>query len=269
MLIYNIYKKLNWLFLLFLCFTSAAPYTIYNMFNHLPLENVFIETEPKIIYTRYLYVYKEVEQSFIESIAEKNANEALFWGYEMYDSGFEEETINLVMKIQKDHYSNFPNLGAFLLKQLNKYNDDIMPYADARVIFGIMVYNLANRRDKDRKFYVLLKDDDIQKYNQIETSEEMPPYKVLKTAAKYQIRPTNRQISKAELLDIYHDKWLYYAAYCPLWKARLDLYNGTKNHITKHIDFDSDENLEAFFEEYGYEPDEQTIDVQKQSVGLH
>jgi hypothetical protein len=234
------------------------------MFNHLPLENIFIETEAKVIYTRYLYVYKEVEQSFIESIAEKNANEALFWGYEMYDSGFEEETINLVMKIQKEHYSNFPNLGVFLLKQFNKYNDDNI---DARIIFGTMVYNLANRRANDRKFYVLLKDDDIQKYNQLETSEQMPPYKVLKTAAKYKIRPTNRQISKKELLDIYHDKWLYYAAHSPIWKARLDLYNGTKNHITKHIDFDTDANLEAFFEEYGYEPDEQSKEVQEQSMG--
>jgi hypothetical protein len=60
-----------------------------------------------IILTRYLYVKDEVLFSLWKSILLKNIDEALFWGYELYYSGFQEETFVLLMKLYYEFYFPF------------------------------------------------------------------------------------------------------------------------------------------------------------------
>ena len=62
----------------------------------------------------------------------------------------------------------------------------------------------------------------------------------------------------------YH--WEYYAYNCPLWKSRFDKYDIKINKKKQIIDFKDELEYEEFYEEYGYEPDEQSSDVQEKSV---
>lgn len=68
------------------------------------------------------------------------------------------------------------------------------------------------------------------------------------------------------MIDIFRFKWEYYAYNTPLWKKRIDTYNGIVNNKTQKIDFLNDEDLELFYETFGLEPDEQNDKVQNMST---
>jgi len=74
--------------------------------------------------TRYLYVKKEVEISLLLSILNKN-EEAIFWAYELYYSGFKIELTCLLLKIYYDFFSCLnPKFEKYLLVKLkNNLND--------------------------------------------------------------------------------------------------------------------------------------------------
>ena len=49
--------------------------------------------------TRYLYSRIEVKQSLFISLLQKDISQSLFWGYELYYSGFQEETFDFMKSI--------------------------------------------------------------------------------------------------------------------------------------------------------------------------
>ncbi len=61
----------------------------------------------------------------------------------------------------------------------------------------------------------------------------------------------------------YH--WEYYAYKSPLWKERFDKYKIKVSDKKQLIEFEDDDELEKFYEEYGYEPDEQSEEIQQKS----
>ena len=60
--------------------------------------------------------------------------------------------------------------------------------------------------------------------------------------------------------------WEYYAMGAPLWQKRLTAGGGVLNHVTKQIEFPTEELKEAFYELYGYEFDELPKEVQAMSL---
>ena len=62
----------------------------------------------------------------------------------------------------------------------------------------------------------------------------------------------------------YH--WEYYAYKSPLWKNRFDKCKIKINDKKKTIKFEDENEYEEFYEEYGYEPDEQSKEVQEKSI---
>lgn len=78
------------------------------------LTNHFIDEEDDtnyiykntIVLSRYLYSITDVRQSLFLSILEHNTEQALFWGYELYFSGFQEEAFDYLMEIAKNIVSN-------------------------------------------------------------------------------------------------------------------------------------------------------------------
>ena len=59
-------------------------------------------------------------------------------------------------------------------------------------------------------------------------------------------------------------KWEYYARNCPLWKERFKKYKCSFEK--KEPVFPNDDLLEEFYEEFGYEPDEQSKECQMKSL---
>ena len=59
--------------------------------------------------TRYLYPKHNVEQSLIYAILEQNKNEACFWAYELYYSGFRKEFFDLIISVYFMFYDSPEN----------------------------------------------------------------------------------------------------------------------------------------------------------------
>ena len=60
--------------------------------------------------------------------------------------------------------------------------------------------------------------------------------------------------------------WMYYSSKSPLWGERIKKYGGVVNEENKTVDFEDEDVEEEFHQDYGLEPDEQHINVQKMST---
>jgi len=70
-----------------------------------------------IVFTRYLYIKEEVRIALLVSILNKS-DDAIFWGYELYYSGFKDEFFNLIWKIYYDFFATLnPAFEVYLLKK--------------------------------------------------------------------------------------------------------------------------------------------------------
>ena len=58
-------------------------------------------------------------------------------------------------------------------------------------------------------------------------------------------------------------RWQHYVWATPCWRERLCKFGANEK-----IEFDSDDMLEEFYDRYGYEPDEQPLEIQQQSIGV-
>jgi len=81
-------------------------------------------------FTRYLYEKEEVKIALTTSILDKKTEEALFWAYELFYSGFTSELYELFWKIYYDFYATRnPSFEKYLLNNLSSSssltNDDI------------------------------------------------------------------------------------------------------------------------------------------------
>ena len=246
------------------------------------------ETSP-VIFTRYLYILDDVKTSLMLSILNRNRDEALFWAYELYYSGYINEVFELVTNIYNEFYSTLnPNLGDFLIK-LKKIQ------TNSEYLIGTIIYNLIHRKynissfvekysktpfnlvypmcnEPDKKFFIILEEKDIQKYKNIECSE---PSTILRNVTKYGSHSYSAKlfendyidVEREELLTIYRQDWLYYASFSPIWEERIGQFNGTVDHEKKMVCFENDDIEDAFYEKYYYDPDEQPSHVQFKSIG--
>jgi hypothetical protein len=120
-----------------------------------------------------------------------------------------------------------------------------------------------------------MKPHDIEKYKTI-LSENGKAYKILKIACRYPIRTDFNELFMTyvpeNLRELYKNSWEYYAFISPVWKERIESYNGYQNHDKRSIEFnegsvESDANQQEFYNRWGYEPDEQTNELQEIFIG--
>jgi len=246
------------------------------------------------IFTRYLYSLTEVKQSLLLALLDRNCDEALFWTYELYYSGFKQETFDYLYQTYEFLYS-FDNddLEDFISKlesewQNNKSLDHLIG-SIAMTLCGrkyridyfikellhIICKNIDNGIDKiPRKLIIKLKPSDIEIYKTIELCGAA--FNVLKKACRYPLRKYVNNIFQTfvpeNIREIYYYHWEYYAVRSHVWKERAEMYNGYLNHETKRLVFseiepDSDEFEQEFYKHWGYEPDEQSLIIQDKSIG--
>ena len=67
-------------------------------------------------------------------------------------------------------------------------------------------------------------------------------------------------------VDASRNHWEYYSAKTLLWQNRITMCKGIVNHATRSIVFENDDMLEHYYAHFGYEFDEQPIDVQNKSI---
>jgi hypothetical protein len=205
-----------------------------------------------MILTRYLYNKDLVLLSLNLSITNKNYDESLFWAYELYFSGFQQEVLDCLKEIYiRDFKENHMKLGLYITKKTAEL--DGKPELVATIIKNLTMKHGINIESPRVKF-VNVKQHHITGYYTREPSEisdGIPNWKFLKEVCLFGVS------GKSEKLV---ENWLFYAREAPVWQERLAEYNGL-------IVFDNEDNEEEFHNRYDYELDEQSIEIQKKCLG--
>ena len=251
-------------------------------------------------FTRYLYDKTEVKHSLLFALFNRRREEALFWTYELYFSGFEDELVEWLRWI----YSTFYALQNTLFTELFEINLsrlDTLPDQDERdCLVGTIVSNLAHRAysiqmftleylemdipnlpipENNHRFLIRFRPRDLEDYRTVEKSSvDKSSFRYLQDVVKYPIYKNESMF----LQDVFHesrqidnkaylDNWLYYCVNTPYWQNILKKYTSFQTDDTRQIaTFASDDELEAFHDEYGPEPDEQPDEIHRaRGVDVH
>jgi hypothetical protein len=248
------------------------------------IENIEFET---LVYTRYLYAVLEVKQSLLIALLEKQLDEALFWAYELYYSGFTHNVYSYAFNIYNEFYKpDNPELEKPIQNAINAWLGcdrkelwhlgsiiTTLCYSKYQMnVFMESYFNLKCKPVDDglkkRALFIRMKPEELVKYETWPRDMNELPRFYLKKVCKYAIRKETNCLFKTEFVsnrEDYCNNWLYYAANSPVWQERI--YGGVMNHATKRIDFETDDDFDAFYDEWGLEPDEQSIEVQEKSIG--
>jgi len=240
-----------------------------------------------LIYTRYLYGKLEVKQSLLIALLEKKSDEALFWAYELYYSGFTDDVFAYVVNIYEEFYSIVnPDLRKGIENARAKWLENeeeawhlgsivtTLCYCNFRMngfmekYFGL---KCAPTKASDKKpgLFIRFKPQSLVKYETIANDGKLPRF-YLERACRFCIRKEVNQLFKTAYVsnkNDYFNNWLYYAAKTPVWLERIDEHNGIINDEKKTVEFDDDDDLDAFYDEWGFEPDEQKAVVFEKSIG--
>jgi len=116
-------------------------------------ENVYFKVEEvdqvsPVVFTRYLYIRREVEDSLIMAILGKRCDDALFWAYELYYSGFENDTVHLLTILYEDYFQEHDrgeHLGSFLYKIGTEWKAHFRENNSAEDAVATIILNLCRR----------------------------------------------------------------------------------------------------------------------------
>ena len=105
--------------------------------------------------------------------------------------------------------------------------------------------------------------DDIELY---ETVRMKPVYRTLASVGLKSLKHDSlyKLTGREGIEEAYRNNWLYYVLKTPCWSDRLEHVDVDDDE--KEVTFRTDEEHEAFYEEFGYEPDEQPLDIQQMAT---
>jgi hypothetical protein len=137
------------------------------------------------------------------------------------------------------------------------------------ILCRIVHYFTATANKKlGKNLYVHVEPEEVVLYETIYTGA---PRKILPLAKIYAIDSYNYLSLfdlKRENQDIkmaYYYDWLYYASHSPLWKSRIMKHNGVIDQKNQKVEF-NDDDIDEFYDNYGYEPDEQSKEVENKTI---
>jgi hypothetical protein len=219
----------------------------------------------EIILTRYLYNKSNVLLSLQQSFDIKDYDSELYWTYEMYYSGFEEEIIKYLLDIMENKYKNHPKLNSYIRKKytdIKSENNNTLP---ATIIKNLSMKD-PEKPETTKPRFIVIKDEQIEKYKTVEPKDIWKHLQIVCEKPLYSEKMTKKKEEK--LLQIFREKWLYYASRSPIWQKRIIEYNGKIDGRKKTVEFINDDEYELFHDKFNYEPDEQPLELQKNCMGI-
>lgn len=247
--------------------------------------------------TRYLYSRIEVKQSLFVSLLQRDVEQALFWGYELYYSGFQEESFEFITDIYDEIYAELnPTLKSVITNLIEDWETCEDNSKDCNL--GSIIYTLSQRKYnlvnfvKTKLSYTITKDstpevvipeciihllpEHIEKYktHRVSIKDGENAFDVLKNIKLY---PTIKEYNNLfdtcmpdEFAEIYKSDiktWLFYASESPLWLSRIEKYEGTIDYENQIVYFKNEDNEQQFSELWNYEPNELPSNIQELSIG--
>jgi hypothetical protein len=155
--------------------------------------------EMKQVFTRYLYFVDDVYNSLVWSILDKQREESLFWIYELYFSGFQEDAFKVLNDVYYKYFAEKnPHIGEYLNKLVIEWDDVKNKHNIIGTIISVLVTceisltsivrNIDNGAVVENIEIISLPreiaDADITKFYTINSSQEVRPYRILQIACK-------------------------------------------------------------------------------------
>ena len=210
-----------------------------------------------MILTRYLYQKKHVEFSMFATLFSKNTEESNFWAYELYYSGFKEETIDLLIKYYKTHCFDCPRFSKiekYIVQKKEEWKKNKKDF-----ILGTIIENISRTYlPTKRLFYVCLNENDILKYKTMLFIEGRG-WKIPKRQCLYTCKCDPDEPPK-KIQDYWN--WVYWASGSPFWRTKILKYGGSIDHKKQLVVFHDEDLEEKFHQFYDMEPDEQSLEIQ-------
>jgi hypothetical protein len=134
------------------------------------------------------------------------------------------------------------------------------------------IFSKKDKLKKGRNIFVPVSIEEISCFKTIMNDKA---YKVLPLACKCGIDDFNYlslfklKRVKYNIKNKYWYNWLYHASFSPIWAKRIHDLGGYPDYNKKIIIFKEEPNddlMQIFYNLYGYEPDEQSIEVQEKSI---
>jgi len=241
---------------------------------------------PVFILTRYLYIKEDVWASLMMSVLNKDVDQTLFWVCEMYYSGFEEELAEYLIVLYVEFFrSKNPRLEPILRKMATSISEGAHIAASMAINmtaaprkFVVQDFTVK-RADTDvecvdeTRIIIRISPDALLKYQNVFKNHDigLPARKILQNVCTYSTRKdlvelfqsSHNNIPPTKLCE-YHridHNWVYFASFSPIWANRIAEYDGVIDNENCRVDFPNDDCMERFYEEYGYEPDEQRMET--------
>ena len=225
-------------------------------------------TMKDIVFTSRLYFKPGVMLSLEKSIERGHIEDSLFWSFELYTSGFEDDPINILCDQAAALLGQKSAFALFSQKKRKEYKKKREPQVLITLIKNLIAeYKKKQMKKTESKRFLAAKIEEAEPYLR-EPISDKPPYRILKNICTCQIESIYLTTEEqCELLDIFRNDWLKYAAKSPLWTRRIENMEG-KIEQDGTVVFPDDDLYDAFLEKYGYEPDEQSVDIYKKCLGI-
>jgi hypothetical protein len=238
--------------------------------------------------TRYLYEKDNCLNCFIWAILDKRKEEALFWAFELYFSGFMSDITSLIDCLITTLYSEtHPDFVAYYAKHKDiqdpvELGTIIKTMLKCRVSFThVLRGSVSTDITPQNTVYDCMTQDELNQYLTCTPKYDgYRSWKVLRVCCEFPANPKyicdsdhipllgcsdvlNAFDNKMHLDLFDKNRWLYYTGNTPIWKKGIDEFRGTLDHEQRIVQFPSETMEEEFYNLYGYEPDEQPKDVQE------
>jgi len=251
---------------------------IKNLFRFTPTSEVFITRQYNFNVKEINYIFRGKKPKWLSNI--NNQHHALFryLNKKLYHFAVSSLPENIDDNLLFNSISTYFDIKNDEINTLinNSYNNNYdNNHHKIWSIICLLEFN-SNYYKEKKKIYMGISDDEYANIMKIE-NEDIPLskygnkliYKTLQYKRKYSIQPiisafylTRENCEKCENINnLFWYNWEYHAYLSPIWKERFDQYNININNETYSIDFTNDEEHEKFYNDWNYEPDEQTQDT--------
>ena len=239
----------------------------------------------EVAFTRYLYPKVFVKQSIMLALLDHNYDETMFWTYELYFSGFEDETYDFIFKLYHDIYRyDNPKLIKFMETTRDFWYKNSLQYWLIGSIVATLCYcnfrldkfvenyfkvHCSHIEQHPKKLVIIrLREQDIREYK-INRHVD-PPRNYLGLVCKYPIRTNMNRLFMSDIPDLqkkWYYNWEFYAGQSPLWQERFDDFHARISMKDQKVIFEDEDWKEAFYERWNLEPDEQSFEMQHIILG--
>lgn len=214
-----------------------------------------------MILTRYLYQKHHVEFSMFVALFSQNKEEANFWAYELYFSGFKQETLEILIKFYKNHCREHPwfsKVEKYISTKYDEWKKDNSQDCIVATMIENIIRSACASSAQSKILLIKMSEMDILKYKS-SPFVSTKGWKMPRRLCIYACREDPKTPFVATIQDYW--KWTYYAAGSPIWASRIVRYGGEIDHEKKMVVFHDEDKEEDFHNLYDMEPDEQPASV--------